>query len=162
MPASAADALRARAAELLPIVEEMSGLPAREPLRIGVRSQADLEAFLTGELAEQFAGDRIRNLMRVYARLGLVPDELDVEPLLQRLLLEQVVGFYDPASDTLFVVDGVSPELVDAVLVHEMVHLLERHHNDRFTSYMNKFMPQWRFYRQELNSAPLGHVNWDY
>ena len=68
--------------------------------------------------------------MRVYSRLGLVPDDLDLEPLLRRLLLEQVVGFYDPASDTLFVVDGVASELVDAVLVHEMVHALQDQYVD--------------------------------
>ena len=129
-PRSAEETLRARAEELLPAVEDLSGLPAREPLRIGVRSNEDLEAFLVAELAEQFDGDRIRHMMRVYARLGLVPEELDLEPLLRRLLLEQVVGFYDPASDTLFVVDGVASELVDGVLVHEMVHALQDQYVD--------------------------------
>lgn len=129
-PPSAEETLRARASVLLPAVEDLSGLPAREPLRIGVRSKEDLEAFLVAELAEQFDGDRIRHMMRVYARLGLVPDELELEPLLRRLLLEQVVGFYDPASDTLFVVDGVASELVDGVLVHEMVHALQDQYVD--------------------------------
>jgi hypothetical protein len=123
-------ALRARAAELLPEVERLSGLPAREPLRLGVRSRADLEAFLEDELKEQFADQRIHNVVRVYARLGLVPDTLDLEPLLSRLLLEQVAGFYDPGSDTLFVVEGISDELVDGVLVHEMVHALQDQYVD--------------------------------
>ncbi len=122
--------LRARAAELLPDVERLSGLPAREALRLGVRSRADLEAFLEDELEEQFAGERMRNVVRAYARFGLVPDTLDLEPLLSRLLLEQVAGFYDPASDTLFVVEGISDELVDGVLVHEMVHALQDQYVD--------------------------------
>jgi hypothetical protein len=124
------EALRARAALLQPEVERLSGLPARAPLRLGIRSSADLEAFLQEELAEQFEGDRVLHLTRVYARLGLVPADLDLEPLLGRLLLEQVVGFYDPATDTLFVVDGVSPDLVDGVLVHEMVHALQDQYVD--------------------------------
>jgi hypothetical protein len=45
---------------------------------------------------------------------------------------------------------------------HEMVHLLERHHNERFIAYMNRFMPLWQFYREELNRAPLWHENWEY
>ena len=49
---------------------------------------------------------------------------------------------------------------IEYVIVHELVHLLERHHNERFTTYMNKLMPQWRFYREELNRAPLGHEIW--
>ncbi|MBW4511953.1 MAG: M48 family metallopeptidase [Scytonematopsis contorta HA4267-MV1] len=36
-----------------------------------------------------------------------------------------------------------------------MVHLLERHHSERFVTLMNKFMPNWRFYKDELNSSPL-------
>jgi predicted metal-dependent hydrolase len=43
-----------------------------------------------------------------------------------------------------------------------MVHLLERHHNERFIALMNRFMPLWQFYREELNRAPLGHESWGY
>ena len=48
------------------------------------------------------------------------------------------------------------------VLVHEMTHLLERRHNDRFRELMDTFLPQWRTYRDELNKAPLAHENWLY
>ena len=48
------------------------------------------------------------------------------------------------------------------ILVHEMVHLLERHHNDRFNELMDNFLPQWRIYREELNRAPLSHEDWQY
>ena len=48
------------------------------------------------------------------------------------------------------------------ILVHEMVHLLEREHNDRFHELMNGFLPQWRTYRDTLNRAPLVHENWGY
>lgn len=48
------------------------------------------------------------------------------------------------------------------VLVHEMTHLLERHHNDRFRELMDSFLPQWRTYRDQLNAAPLAHENWRY
>jgi len=51
---------------------------------------------------------------------------------------------------------------LEYIIVHEMAHLLERLHNDRFTEHMDKFMPQWRFFREELNKAPLGHAAWDY
>lgn len=48
------------------------------------------------------------------------------------------------------------------VLVHEMTHLLERHHNDRFRELMDTFLPQWRTYRDKLNAAPLAYENWGY
>jgi predicted metal-dependent hydrolase len=55
-----------------------------------------------------------------------------------------------------------SPSCLEYVLVHEMVHLLERHHNDRFRQYMDRLMPLWRSYREELNRAPLSHESWSY
>jgi predicted metal-dependent hydrolase len=51
---------------------------------------------------------------------------------------------------------------LEYIMVHEMVHLLERRHNERFVAYMDKFMPRWRVYKEELNSLILGHADWDY
>jgi len=51
---------------------------------------------------------------------------------------------------------------IEYILVHELMHLLERHHNDRFTALMTQFMPHWRHNMEELNRAPLGHETWDY
>ena len=48
------------------------------------------------------------------------------------------------------------------ILVHEMVHFLEKDHNDRFRELMDQFMPQWRLHRDELNRAPLAHEDWRY
>ena len=49
---------------------------------------------------------------------------------------------------------------LEYILVHEMVHLLERHHNDRFIAYLNEFIPQWRSYKEELNRFPISHPDW--
>ena len=51
---------------------------------------------------------------------------------------------------------------LEYVLVHELVHLLERHHNDRFKSLMDTFLPHWSLYRDELNQSPLAHEDWSY
>ena len=51
---------------------------------------------------------------------------------------------------------------LEYILVHEMIHFLERHHNDQFREYMDGFMPQWRMHRDELNRSPLAHENWQY
>jgi predicted metal-dependent hydrolase len=54
------------------------------------------------------------------------------------------------------------PECLEFVLVHEMVHLLERRHNDRFRAYMDKFLPHWPLHRDVLNQAPLANEDWEY
>jgi len=43
------------------------------------------------------------------------------------------------------------PQCLEYVIVHELVHLLEKSHNSRFTQYMDKFMPDWKERKHELN-----------
>jgi predicted metal-dependent hydrolase len=49
-------------------------------------------------------------------------------------------------------------ECLEYVLVHELVHLLERHHNERFQAYMDQYLPHWRQCREILNREPLGDI----
>ena len=51
-------------------------------------------------------------------------------------------------------------ECLEYIVVHEMVHFLERTHNDRFVAYMDRFMPKWKLYKDELNSQILSHEVW--
>ena len=51
---------------------------------------------------------------------------------------------------------------LEYIIVHEMVHLLERRHNARFIALMDQAMPDWRSLREELNHTPLGNENWIY
>lgn len=51
---------------------------------------------------------------------------------------------------------------LEYIIVHELIHLLERNHNDRFVAYLDEFMPKWRLHRDELNSLPIAHSDWDY
>ena len=53
-------------------------------------------------------------------------------------------------------------QCLEYIVVHEMVHLLERKHNDEFIGYMNKFLPQWRSHKDLLNRFPLRHEKWEY
>jgi predicted metal-dependent hydrolase len=52
------------------------------------------------------------------------------------------------------------PECLEYVVVHEMTHLLERHHGDRFKSLMDRYLPQWRQYRDVLQREPLSDETW--
>jgi hypothetical protein len=54
------------------------------------------------------------------------------------------------------------PACLDYILAHELCHLLERRHTDRFTALMDEHLPRWRSRRQELNAAPLAHESWEH
>ncbi len=51
-------------------------------------------------------------------------------------------------------------DLLEYVVVHEMAHLLESSHSERFVAILDQHWPQWRESRLELNSLPLGAANW--
>ena len=53
-------------------------------------------------------------------------------------------------------------QCVEYLVVHELVHLLERRHNDRFMGLLGACMPQWRQSRELLNRTPLAHEEWAY
>lgn len=55
-----------------------------------------------------------------------------------------------------------NPRCLEYIIVHEMVHLLERKHNDRFKAYMDKFLPNWKSIKDELNNLTYESSKWSY
>ncbi|HPT71556.1 MAG TPA: SprT family zinc-dependent metalloprotease [Candidatus Cloacimonadota bacterium] len=53
-------------------------------------------------------------------------------------------------------------ECIEYIIVHEVLHLIEPSHNERFIALLDDHMPKWKFYRDELNRLPFGHVEWRY
>ena len=51
-------------------------------------------------------------------------------------------------------------DLVEYVVVHEMLHLVEPTHSDRFIELLGKWWPQWQESRRELNALPLAPGAW--
>ena len=51
-------------------------------------------------------------------------------------------------------------QCLEYIVAHEMVHLIERHHNDRFITLMDQHLPQWRGQRTILNRFPVSHEHW--
>jgi predicted metal-dependent hydrolase len=54
------------------------------------------------------------------------------------------------------------PECLEYIVVHELVHLLEPTHNDRFSALMDLYLPHWHHLRKQLNSLPVRHEKWQY
>jgi hypothetical protein len=52
-------------------------------------------------------------------------------------------------------------DLLEYVVVHEMVHLIEPRHSERFVALMNEHYPFWREARAELNELPLAAESWN-
>lgn len=49
---------------------------------------------------------------------------------------------------------------IEYVVVHELIHLVEKKHNDNFTALLTKHMPKWKSLKEELNRFILSHEEW--
>lgn len=54
------------------------------------------------------------------------------------------------------------PECLEYIVVHELAHLLEPTHNQRFAAIMDLYLPHWQLLRKQLNRLPVRHEDWDY
>jgi hypothetical protein len=123
---AAGDAMIAHLVDSLrPAVERSTGLRFRTPPRSAVRSKAQVRAYLAAKLDQELPVERAEGMQTAYRLFGLIPDTLALRPLMLDLLSEQVVGFYDPDSLTLFGVEGTDRAQLRLVLAHEMVHALQ-------------------------------------
>jgi hypothetical protein len=115
---------------LMPRLERLSGLDLRETLRVRRQSREDAREYVTARLAQEMPPDVLDGVRRTYVALGMLPDTLDLEALLLDLYTEQVLGYYDPGSRTLYVVDSPDAAALQPVLAHELVHALQDQHTD--------------------------------
>jgi hypothetical protein len=113
---------------LLPPIAEASGLAVRRPVGFAMQSPEAVRQFVESQLAKELGPEELAGMTRSYKRLGLLPEELDLRALLLDLYTEQVVGYYDPETDRLYVVEGVTAETAAPVVAHELVHALQDQH----------------------------------
>jgi len=109
-------------------VEQAAGLRFTSPPRSAMRSREQVRAYLIAKLDEELPPKRLSGLETAYRLFGLLPDTLQLRPLLLDLYTEQVAGFYDPDSATLFGVEGADRTQLRLVLAHEMIHALQGQH----------------------------------
>jgi hypothetical protein len=117
--------LGARVSELLPRLAEMAEMDLLTPIRAERRTREQLEAYLRFKLDQEFPPEQAEKLTRSYALLGLLGEDVDLRGLLLSVYTEQVAGFYDPDSTALFVMDDLSGERLDGLIVHELVHAVQ-------------------------------------
>ena len=112
-------------AEAVPRIEQQLGLTFKSPPTLETRSRDEVATFVMRQLTSDRAKSQIDGQQRAYRVLGLSPDTLELGALLQRLLEEQIIGYYDPRAKVLYVVDGAPKALLQQTVTHELVHALQ-------------------------------------
>jgi len=110
---------------LTPAVEQATGLTFRSPPRSALRTRDQVRGYLIGKLDEELPPARLHGIETAYRLFGLLPDTIHLRTLLLDLYTEQVAGYYDPDSATLFGVAGADRSQLRLVLAHELIHALQ-------------------------------------
>ena len=53
-----------------------------------------------------------------------------------------------------------TPECLEYIILHELIHFVEKMHNERFVSLMDKYMPMWREVKATLNGQTLDYMEY--
>jgi hypothetical protein len=113
----------------LPAIEKSAGFPFKTLPKVESRSKDEVRGFLEKKFNESQPALELAGAERAYKLLGLLPDTLDLRKFMLRLLAEQVVGYYDPATKVLYVVEGSGGknggDILQVTISHELVHALQ-------------------------------------
>lgn len=124
-------------------------------LTLKVRNGSDREKMKA--VLDEWYRDQIRDtvpeLIDKYAsRLKVSVDKLFVQEMKTQW------GSCSPSNNSIRLNTDLArraPEYLEYVVLHEIAHMIEPTHNARFTAIMDSQMPNWRQFRDELNSLPL-------
>jgi len=111
-------------------VEQTVGLEYKATPGIEIRTKEQVRSYLLARLDSAVPPEELEGITQAYRLFRLIPDTLDLRALLISLYTEQVAGYYDPDSATLYVVEGADPLELKLVLAHELVHALQDQHMD--------------------------------
>ncbi len=112
-------------AEAVPKVEKAVGVPYKTPPQFAVLTRDQVRDFLIKKFDEETPSAELAGEEAAYKAFGFIPDSLDLRSFLVKLLTEQVIGFYDPSTKKLYVVQGAPDDLVGVTVTHELVHALQ-------------------------------------
>lgn len=122
-----------RAREAIPKVERIRDRKFKGPVTMKVLTEAEVRARFEKELDEELPVEEAKGLESAYARLGLIPQEMDLRRSLLDLHVSEVAAFYDDKARELCLIESMRDEpgdegpvkWSDMVAVHELTHAMQ-------------------------------------
>jgi hypothetical protein len=106
-------------------VETLHGAKFKRPVKVRTTDQKGFLEYLRKREDKFETPERQARDECVAKLLGLIPSEMDLKATLQKLLEGQVGGFYDPGSDTFYLMESFGGDAAKVILSHELTHALD-------------------------------------
>ena len=111
--------------DILQFASEHTGLPILHSVKKKMASREEVAKYIEARLKEQGNGARFDRSALSLKKLGLLPRNFNLREYMLGLYKEQVEGWYDAHSKTVYLLDWVEPEAQKPVMAHELVHALQ-------------------------------------
>ncbi len=115
---------------LVPYVEGATGLTFQHAPALGTRTRSEVLAYVTDAFHREYSPQRIHDVAVTYNLIGLLPDTAGLAQMLIDLHAQELRGYYDPETDSLFAVTDAPLATLSEVLAHELVHALQAQYVD--------------------------------
>jgi len=120
-----ADELFRSVDQILQFVSKDTGLPIKHPVKRKLASRQEVVKYLEDNMKGDEDTKRMESSAVTLEKLGLLPQKFALRDFLLKLLKEQVAGYYDTKTKTVYLLDWVEPEAQKPVLAHELTHALQ-------------------------------------
>lgn len=117
-------------AEIKAEVETLRGLSFKRPVKVELADKKGFLAYARKRQEISMTPGRVERDELAAKLLGLIPRDMDLMAALETFLEDQVGGFYDPSSDTFFLMDSFTGPVAKVILAHELTHALDDQHFD--------------------------------
>ena len=109
----------------VPQIEKAIGVKFKTPPRLELRTRDQVRELLLQKMREPQVQKDLANEEATYKLLGMLPDTLHLADLFVKVLTEQILGYYDPKTKILYVVQGAPDDYDGITIMHELVHALQ-------------------------------------
>ncbi|MCH7872196.1 MAG: hypothetical protein IID33_10905 [Planctomycetes bacterium] len=126
-------------------VEELRGWKFKRPVKREIYTEPQLRAWIEKKIfEEQYPEAKLRRVQAFLQMTGIIPPNCDIKKTYLDVLLNQIGGFYDPATDTFYMLNrkgsGYGPLVNGMMIAHELTHALDDQYVD--LDRMMKAQPQ--------------------
>ena len=118
-------ALRELVRQRMPALEQVTGLKFKRDPAVAPRSRAQVRDYIIHKFDEDLPPAELAGLQQTLRLFGFVPDSLDLRESFADVLTEQIGGYFDPDSNTLYVPTDIDSFIVRTSVTHELVHALQ-------------------------------------
>ncbi len=117
--------LEAQSAAIQLEVEAIREEKFKRPVAVKLIDGAGFVEYAKKRMAEMTTPEQVSAEEDMFKMLGLVDADVDMVQATMDLLEGQVGGFYDPASDTFYLMESFTGGIAKVILAHELTHALD-------------------------------------